>query len=312
MIEITETSLAPWGKCLKITNGSIELFATLDFGPRIIRFGRIGGKNIMFEDIDDEVNKKANEAIFAEKFGADKGVWHIRGGHRLWTSPEYLPRTYYPDNETVEYKKTENGAILIPPEQKWTNLQYEIEISMCSGEDKVCLNHKITNNAPFASEFAPWALTVLTKGGKEIVPQPTKDTGLLGNRLLALWPYTKMTDKRVFWGDRYITLKQDPQADCAFKIGINSQHGWAAYQIFGDMFVKYFEPKEDGIYPDGGMSFETYTSEHIMEMETLGELKTVMPGETVCHSETWKYIKDVAVSSDNEEEIDGLVKKYIQ
>lgn len=311
MITVTEVQLAPWGKCAKLSNGSIELYATLDFGPRIIRFGKVGGENVMYEDIDDNVSKVGMEELFAEKFGADKGVWHIRGGHRLWTSPEYLPRSYYPDNEPVEYKKCENGIVLIPPQQEWTCFQYEIEVTMCENEDKVYLNHKITNNAPFASEFAPWALTVLTKGGKEIVPQPTKDTELLGNRLLALWPYTRLTDKRAYFGDRYITLKQDPNADCPFKIGINSQHGWAAYQIFGDMFVKYFYPNENGVYPDGGVSFETYTSEFIMEMETLGELKTVQPGETVCHKEAWKYVKDVPLCSDNEEEIDELAAKYI-
>jgi len=310
-MEINEIQYGNWGKCISISNGSIELIATVDIGPRIIRFGKIGGENVMFEDTSDLLNKEECKELFAEKFGAEKGVWHIRGGHRLWMSPEYLPRTYYPDNEPVKYEITANGVILTPPAQVWNQVQYEIEITMDEKEDKVSINHKITNIAPFNTEFSPWALTVLAQGGKEIIPQNTKDTGLLGNRLLALWPYTKMTDKRVFWGDKYITLRQDPNADSAFKLGMDSEHCWAAYLIHGDMFVKYYESNPDGTYPDGGMNFETYTAKYFLEMETLGELKSVAPGETVSHKETWKYIKDVAPVSDNDEEIQALVDKYI-
>lgn len=310
MIEVKETTYGNWGKCIRISNGETELFATVDIGPRIIRYGKVGGANVMFEDINDEINKEECSDAFAEAFGAEKGVWHIRGGHRLWVGPEYLPRTYYPDNEPVDYKITENGVILTPPLQVWNNLQYEIEISM-SADGTVKLNHKITNKAPFASEFAPWALSVLAKGGHEVFPQPTKDTGFLGNRLLALWPYTKLTDKRVYWGDRYITLKQDPNATEPFKVGINSEHCWAAYFLEGDMFVKYFEGDPEGTYPDGGMNFETYTSNAFLEMESLGELKTVQPGETVCHKETWKYFKDIPDPGTNEDEIQKIADTLI-
>lgn len=312
MIEISKITFDPWGECIKITNGSIELFATVEFGPRIIRFAKCGGENVMFEDKDDILNQNENTALFAEKFGAEKGVWHINGGHRLWVGPEYLPRSYYPDNEPVSYELTEKGVILTPPKQVWNELQYVIEVSMSDTEDKVTIDHKITNTSPFAKEFAPWALTVLNQGGKEIIPQNTKDTGLLGNRLVALWPYTKLTDERVFWGDKYITLKQDINATCPFKLGLDSDHAWAAYLIHGDMFLKRFAPVDRSKkYVDGGMNFETYTSKYFLEMESLGELKSVEPGETVSHKESWEYIKNVPVCDDNDEAIDELVKKYI-
>lgn len=310
MIEVKETTYGSWGNCIKITNGTVELFATVDFGPRIIRYGKAGGVNVMFEDINDEINKNECPDIFAEAFGAEKGVWHIRGGHRLWVGPEYLPRTYYPDNEPVEYKITKNGVILTPPLQVWNNLQYVIEIAMEEdGTVKLC--HQITNKAPFASEFAPWALSVLAKDGFEVFPQPTKDTGFLSNRQMALWPYTRLTDDRVYWGDKYITLKQDKNAEVPFKVGINCDFGWAAYFLGGDMFVKRFDYNENATYPDGGMNFETYTSHAFLEMESLGELKSVQPGETVCHNETWQYFIDVPCPGSDEEKIDEIAKKYI-
>lgn len=311
MIEVKETTYGNWGKCIRISNGNIELFATVDIGPRIIRYGKTGGVNVMFEDVNDAINKNDESDIFAKTFGAEKGVWHIRGGHRLWVGPEYFPRTYYPDNEPVSYKITESGVVLTPPLQVWNNLQYEIEISM-ENDGSVNIKHNITNEAPFSSEFAPWALSVLAKDGFEVFPQPTKDTGFLSNRQMALWPYTRLTDERVYWGDKYITLKQDRNATVPFKVGINCDYGWAAYFLEGDMFVKYFDYDADKTYPDGGMNFETYTSNEFLEMESLGELKSVQPGETVCHKETWKYIENVESPGNDENKIQEIADKYIK
>ncbi len=312
MINVSEENLAPWGRCIKITNQSIELFVTVDFGPRVIRFSKVGGNNVFFEDLSDSVNQKGLEDLFAEKYGADKGVWHIRGGHRLWTSPEIMPRNYYPDNEPVSYRKTSDGAVFSPPEQSWTHFKTEIEIKMSENSDEVTLNHKITNNGAFAAEFAPWAITVFNKGGKEIIPLSDKDTALLPNRFFSFWSYSDIKDKRLYLGDKFVCLSQDENEFKPFKMGINNVSGRAAYRTAdGDLFIKYFPYKEGSVYPDGGMNFETYTSELILEIETLGELKSVQPNESACHTETWKFIKNVPEVSDDEAEIGKFAEKYI-
>ena len=47
-IEKTEISHSQWGRCVRLSNGTIELLATVDFGPRIIYFGAVGGVNEFF------------------------------------------------------------------------------------------------------------------------------------------------------------------------------------------------------------------------------------------------------------------------
>ena len=54
MVSYKEISYKNYGKCLEISNGAIDLLVTLDVGPRIIRFGFCGEKNMLFEDIDRE------------------------------------------------------------------------------------------------------------------------------------------------------------------------------------------------------------------------------------------------------------------
>ncbi|MBO5733737.1 MAG: hypothetical protein J6R66_02440, partial [Clostridia bacterium] len=127
----------------------------------------------------------------------------------------------------------------------------------------------------------------------------------------ALWPYTKLTDNRVTWGDRYIGLRQDKNNTDKFKFGINSEHGVSMYFRSGDLFVKRFTPIKDGNYPDGGMSFETFTNNLFLEMETLGEIAEIAPGATVEHCESWALYKESEPEFD-ENKIDELVKKYVK
>ncbi len=301
------TSYKNYGNCLEISNGNVKLLVTVDVGPRVINYSFVNGENMMFEDI--ERNFSESGPAF-DKFGG--GIWYIYGGHRLWTSPEAMPKSYYPDNDPVPYELIENGAIFRPVVQKWNQYQYEIKVTMEPETGKVNLFHKVTNRAAWDVTLAPWALTVLSNGGLEIIGQPTKDTGLLGNRILALWPYTNMMDERVTWGNKYITLKQLPGHPEKFKLGINSEHGFAMYFNHGDLFVKTYTPIENGNYPDGGMSFETFTNSYFIEMETLGELKTIAPDESVTHCESWALYKEECPKEYCEKTFDALVKKYVK
>jgi len=297
-----------WGNCAILSNGSIELVATLDFGPRVIHFGFIGGENEFFEDLSDELSEKGDQF----KVFGDKGGWHIYGGSRLWTSPEEMPRTYYPDNEKVKCTPVTNGIKLLPPPQSWNNQQMEVTYTLDAAKDVAYSEYKITNIGLWEQEFAPWVLTVMAAGGKEVVPMPQRKTGFLHNRAMSLWSYTKMNDKRVYWGDKYITLSQDKNYDGAFKFGIDGEHGYAAYFNHDNLFIKYYTPVQGGNYPDNGMSFETYTNPHMLEIETLGELKKVKPGEAVTHAERWELFANVKKPSNDEKEIEEVLNLYLK
>ncbi|MBO5364606.1 MAG: hypothetical protein J6A56_03980 [Clostridia bacterium] len=311
MIKIEEVTYKTFGRCLSMTNGKIQLFATLDFGPRIIRFAKEGGENFMLEDGDFSINQQKDAALFVEKFGKDAGVFYNYGGHRLWTSPEALPRTYYPDNEPVSYTFEDGFLTLTPPPQKWTQQQLEIKIVMSETENKVDVYHKITNIGAWPQKFAPWALTVLAPGGIEIIPMPDRPTRLLHNRKIALWDYAKMNDPRVTWGDKYIILTQDPTAATPFKFGIDSQHGWAAYFNNGDALIKKFDVLPDAEYPDDGMNFESYNCGAFIEMESIGEYKVIEPDEAIIHHESWELVPDMPYPGNDEGAIATAMAPYV-
>jgi hypothetical protein len=296
-VTVRQINYKEFGNCVEISNGVVDLVVTVDVGPRIIRFGFVDEENEFCE------NPEASKPVWDSE-------WKIRGGHRLWHSPEGDPRSYIPDNEPVHWEVIENGIRVSQNVEKWVQVKKEMEITLCDCCNKVKVVHKITNKNAWPIELSAWALTVMAKGGLEVIPQPQRDTGLLANRLIALWPYTNMNDHRVYWGDKYITLKQDPNMKPAFKFGIPNEDGWAAYFNHGNLFVKKYCHKLDAQYPDYGVSYETYTTDFMLEMETLSPLTKLNYDEAVFHVEKWELFKGVDVPK-NEKEIDEVVSKYI-
>jgi hypothetical protein len=178
--------------------------------------------------------------------------------------------------------------------------------------NNVKITHFLTNDNAWAVELSAWALSVMAPGGIEVIPQPNRETGLLGNRVLALWPYSKMNDRRVSWGDKLIIVKQDSEMKTPFKLGINNERGWAAYFNHGNLFIKRFSHVMHADYPDFGVSYETYTNDSMLEMETLSPFTRLEPGNMISHTERWELFKDVKLQSDSEVELEKTLVAYME
>ena len=303
-VNIKETEYKNFGKCVEISNEVVKLLVMIDAGPRIINYSFSDGENVMWEDIGRTMQNKRVTDVYG-------GPWVIFGGHRLWASPEKFPRTYYADNDPVFYEKTENGVRFVQNIQKFNQYQMEYTVSLSPDSTDVKITHKITNHAFWDVTLAPWAITVLKGGGKEIVPLSTADTRPLANRQLAFWPYSDLCDKRFSLLNKYAILGQCDDAPRAFKFGTNCEDGFSMYFNQGDIFIKKFDVTEGGTYPDGGMNFETYSAKGYIEMESLGELQTIKPGESCEHTEYWSLAKGDAPEEYTDEKIDEMVKKYV-
>ncbi|MDD4690049.1 MAG: hypothetical protein PHE51_09930 [Eubacteriales bacterium] len=303
---ITTEKYGQYGNVVKLSNGIIEMLVTIDVGPRIIRFGFVGKDNILFEDTQDLISRETKDM---DVFG-EGSVWHIYGGHRLWSSPEISPRTYYPDNEPVEYEELKNGVRFTPPVQKWTNLQMVMDIVFKS-DKKMVVKHRIINKGAWDIELAPWALTVCKAGGVEYIPFPKRQPELLPNRNIGVWSYTNLQDERIHLGKEFMSLKADPNVKGKVKLGLNNEEGYALYFIDGDLFAISYDTVADGCYPDGGMSYETYTKGSMLEMETLGELELLGPDDSVELEEKWQLFDSIPLP-ENEKQLKELVSKKLK
>lgn len=267
-----------WSNCIELSNGEIDLVATTDVGPRIIRLGFAHGKNF-FKEFPDQMGKTGGNE------------WISYGGHRFWHGPEVMPRTYAPDNSPVEHQWNGTTLKLIQPVETSTGLQKEIEITLDGQLNHVTVLHRLTNRNLWAIEAAPWALSVMDGPGRAIFPQEMAVNQLLPIRSLALWGYTNMADSRFIWGTKYIQMKCDPGAKTAQKIGVMNTPGWAAYARGEELFIKRFGFDAKAQYPDFGCNTECYTNGAMLEVETLGPLCKLGPGGSVEHVEHWFLFK---------------------
>ncbi len=270
-----------WPNCVRLTNGKVELIATTDVGPRIIRFGFVGGQNLFRE------YKESAGLIGGEE-------WRLYGGHRLWHAPEAMPRTYAPDNSTVAYKFENNTLKLSQTVEASTGIEKQIEVTLDDKEDRVSLVHRLINRNLWEVELAPWCLSVMAQGGRAILPQERfipHTEELLPARPLVLWYYTNMADPRWKWSTRYIQLQQDPSNSKPQKIGIRNTLGWAAYQLGEDLFIKRFPFDDKASYIDYGSNNEIFTNEAMLEVESVGPVTRLAPGAQVEQKETWYLFK---------------------
>ena len=277
---IEKVHYAQWQNNYRLSDGRLEAIVTADVGPRVIRFGFAGGPNEFAE-------------LFEHRLATPLGEWRIYGGHRLWHSPEAMPRSYCPDNEPVEVECSEDCLEVRQPKEELTGIRKAMRLTL--GDGFLDVEHSLTNEGPWAVELAPWALSVMAPGGVAILPQATTTDpdGLLPNRLLVLWPYTDPRDPRLYLGRKLVLLHQDAQAAGPIKVGLNADSGWAAYYNRGHLFLKRFTVEPWATYPDYGCTVESYTNAQMLELETLGPLVLLEPGEATYHTERWYLFEGV-------------------
>ncbi len=215
------------------------------------------------------------------------GGFHYRGGHRLWHSPEAMPRTYIPD-PPITITESPNGVSLEAQTEPGTGIRKCLKINLAPDKPSVKLTHTLINDGLWPIELAPWAITQFRLGGTVILPMPVGKVdpdGLLPNRQLSLWPYAHVDDPRLKLGDEFILFKTD--ALPPFKIGYFNLHGWGAYWIDGVLFRKTFEVYTGLPHPDNNCNVEMYCNDQFVELESLAPLTRLSPGESVDHVETW-------------------------
>jgi len=301
-VKVDKAEYKGWKNCYRVSNGEIEAIVTGDVGPRVIRFGFVGGQN-MFKEYAEQLGK-SGETDF-----------QLRGGSRVWKAPEDPVATWAPDNVPVNIKITPTGLIATAPIEPLTKLQKEIEISMEATGTRVTVSHRITNHGLFPLEFAPWVLTMMAPGGMVVSgfpPRGTHPKDLAATNPLVMWAYTDLSDPRWKFTKKYMTLKQDPNNSNAQKLGTFNVDTWAAYLLNGEAFVKRAKADPSKTYADFGCSFETFTNNDFLEIETLGPMTKVQPEQTVEQVEHWGLYKNVKPAAITDDELTRVLEPILQ
>jgi hypothetical protein len=252
-------------------------------GPRLVRLLPAGSDQNLLAELPDMTQ------------ATPYGEYHFFGGHRLWHSPESMPRSYLPDNEGLQVEHLQDGSVrLTQPVEAGSGLQKAMQLHLAPDAPLLTIQHSLTNAGLWPVECAPWAITQLKLGGLAILPQQASVPApqLLPDRTMTIWNYTRLQDPRLHLGDDFILLEAASRLPPC-KIGVPDPQGWLAYLIDEVLFVKRFTHLPDLSHPDSSCDTEVYCNDRFIELETLGALLVMQPDQTVTHTETWQLYTGV-------------------
>jgi hypothetical protein len=277
---IQKTEYKGW-KALKLETDEAELVLPTDIGPRVISCALKGAENL-FGGLPEQMGGKGEKTFM------------VRGGHRIFHSPEDPKRTYQPDNSPVTVKLLgDSGVELGAKVESATGIGKMMRVEAINATS-FRITHRLTNHGLWPVSLAPWALTIMRPDGYGVFPYAPKlshDESLLPNMAIVPWAYTDFTHPSWQFRPSYlgadVTKAKDQQ-----KVGFTNFPGWMAYWTKDGTFVKYYKTFPAAIYPDLGCRFETYTCPWMIELESLGPLAELAPnGGFVEHVEYWGLIK---------------------
>jgi hypothetical protein len=245
-------------------------------GPRVVRFGLHGGENLFAETP-------------TASWDGGHGTYELLGGHRLWFAPE-SDDCSFPDATglTLSAIPDATGVRLVGAVEAPSGLRKTVEVRLDPDSAAMSLRHVLTNQGSRTLEIAPWPITQLRLGGVAVVPLPPGDEkpSMRPNQLVVLWPYASGTDERLRIGDHRLTVSARP--DRPMKVGCLSSTGTAGYLRDGLLVVLRFDPARGSVHSDLGCNLEVYSDDRTIELESLGPLATLKPGDSVTHDERWE------------------------
>lgn len=267
-VKIWESDSQLW-----LSDGRLELAVPLNHGIRISHLALTGMENLLYE-----------QPVQADYLCTPEG-WRVYGGQRFWLAPEG-PESYWPDNEPVRWTAVEDGVWLHQAEDPWLRVKKSVGIRYLT-DGRVTVIHRVENTGIAPRSCAAWAVTTVAPGGRAMVPL-LRDLSVVYNPtgIVSLWCDTNLHDPRLHFTGDSLTATHQPLREY-LKLGLSLRAGCATLENRGQRFVKEFPWEESANYPDGGCNFELYLCEHMMELESLGPIMTLQPGETAEHSEIW-------------------------
>lgn len=306
-MKIEEIEQENFGRCVRITNGIIDCVVTVEFGPRIIRFGFLNDENIFYSDADRKYVFREEDIPLA---GGKNSAFYLYGGHRLELCRK--PRKVFPDNSPVVYAVMNDSVSFTPPRPKQSEFQSSFEVMMGKTASDIMVVHTAKNCSKETAVLGLRPSTMMRAGGMTVIPQNRQGQHGLPCRTVTFWPDTDITDRRIFYSNRFLAVRQEPGNETPLRLGTNNLPGWIAYAGKGFTLFKRFVANSQAAYPDYGSSCEVRLTGDFSEISTLSPLFEVEPEETVKHVENLSlyHSEGIPVFS-GESEIEKWAGQYL-
>jgi len=279
----------------RITSGHLALDFLTRAGPRLVGL-RLEGRS---------------ENLLAElpqvHWSSPHGDYRVYGGHRLWIGPESAARTYVPDDQGVTVREAGARLELIGGREAPTGIRKSMTIELATDRPRLSIIHGIVNEGSQVLDLAPWAITQMPLDGTAFLPQARgvfgpedPDAQYQPKGHLVLWNYARWDDPRLDIRDRFVLVQARPGLPPC-KIGMFNTAGWAAYLRKDTLFCKRFSPEPARPHVDHFCNLEVYCNDEVLELETLGPLVHLGPGQRTEHIERWELVPGLPADLDHDQ-----------
>lgn len=265
-------------RAIEIERAGARLVVVHEVGPRIAWFGPKGGPNLLAWDRDGDRRR---------------GAWTLRGGHRLWLTrvgADETEETYGADDAPCRVRRHPGGVMVVaPPDAQ----RLERGLAISAGRRGFVIEHHVRNAGDMLWAGGAWALTCTRprRGVTYGIPWGPP----------AAWDTVSLVIPRR-WGGDHTARVDDPQI-------VAQEHGLvvrpasveakrmvrATPGVIGMTdraakvsFVKHAAFDPDARYPLGtNLAVYIAPDGFMVELETMSPQRTLRPGDTLVHRETW-------------------------
>ncbi len=283
---ISKIDYKGWKGCWELSNSLVKLVVVPQIGGRIMEYS-IGGENVLWQ----------NKAELGVVKHSDLGKkWHNYGGYKAWNAPQQRWRApdydnyydYAPANVEIICKEEEMfGIRVVTSPISHLGFRFEREIYLSDRTSRVRLVERMRNVSKCDIEWSIWDVTQVNAPCWIVFPLHITNDDPKGWRRL-LGPEYPDPHQVTAVGNVGV-LKYSGSID---KIGNGSPEGWMVYIKDQIAYIKQWGVQTvDTVYPDGGCNLEVFTADKAMggyvEMEVLGPIVKLKPGETAQLVEDW-------------------------
>ena len=278
-VSVQRVSYHGWAGCYRISNEFVELVYVPQIG-RTMRFAKIGGPNILWEN--PRLAGKDSHSI-------KPGEWVNYGGDKLWPAPQ--SRWNWPPDPILDgspYNVSIAGKFLqiTGAASQKSGVRFTRLISLDPTGLDVHIENRMTNTS--SQVLAVWEIAQTDNPDQILVPLE------ISKEMPNGWaPFEDHPFDPAFGSirDDVLVVRRNPHAGS--KLGTGSAKGILTIKR-GGLEFSFSAKKAPGAYADGGRFLQVFTSgdpDKYVELEILGPLTKLKPGQTATLKTTWSLRK---------------------
>jgi hypothetical protein len=295
-VRTRKTKYHGWPDSYVLSNGKAEVVVVPRIG-RVMQFKFVGGEDVFWE----------NRALDGVAAVWNPTNWINFGGDKAWPAPEadwpkHMRQTVWRpppafDGTPAQARLERNGdVVLTTTVDTFFGLRVERRIHLDEEQPVMTITTRYERDraADEPIEVAIWVVTQLQQPERLYIPRPAKSPFSEGYVLLS-----KTAPPSLRVQPRWLSLERD--GTTAYKIGADAG---TLLWIGKDAAMRIDSARVPGAeYPDKGSSVEIYTNPDplkYIELETLGPLQTLKPGDRIERVNTYTLIRRADSPADRE------------